>query len=570
MTGPKFEITAGCQVGLQSLAIQDICPPLFENGIDRIDWIDKDGSLAGINDAGDRSLGGLARLQCGAPWIKLWASEAQPAVAAQLEIANANGSTRFSAVSDLGGHRMWWDVVLSVVVGGLIAQARDVSAMLATMDEYRQRARHDGLTGLLNRTALRDTLSIEIGRSEATGRGGAVLMLDLDNFKFINDTLGHDVGDQILQAVAYGLREVVGDSGSLARLGGDEFAVVLPRVDSLDELRAIVESLLERLASPVESKKQILHPRASVGAALFPKHGKTPSELLKNADIALYAAKSFGRGGYVVFVPSMNGPIRRRAAAAAALRDALAENRVDAIYEPMIDLVSGSLLGFEAKLHVILSDASVMPSHDVALCNEDVDLARAIGGRILAKVTADAKRWRASGLALTHIAVNACAAEFRTGDYAERFLKRLHDAGLPPELFEVEVAETVFASRGTDYVATAIKALSTAGVKILLDDFGTGPASLSHLKRLPVSGIKIDESFIGAIEYDASDGAVVRAMIGLANGFGIGLAANGVSTAGQAQMLANLGCKSGQGDLFGRARTAAAAALMLSGRLCTT
>lgn len=541
------------------------CAPVFENGIDRIDWIAGDGALTRMNDVGKAALDGLAEELCGLSWIDLWAPEFRSSVASHIALAKANGSTRFSAASDRGGCRLWWDVVLSVSGDGLIAQARDVSDTLATMDEYRRRSRHDALTGLLNRPALRDTLALEIGRSEATGSAGAVLMLDLDNFKLINDTLGHDVGDQILQTVAEGLREVVDDKGFSARLGGDEFTVVLPNIGNLDDLREIVEALLERLGRAVEIKGHLLHPRASIGAALFPKHGKTPSDLLKHADIALYAAKSFGRGGYVLFVPSMNGPIRRRAAAVAAVREALAENRVDAFYQPMIDLASGGLLGFEAKLHVILPDGLVMPSREVAACNEDVDLARAIGERVLVKVTDDAKRWRDSGLALTHIAVNACAAEFRTGHYAERFLKRLHDAGLPPELFELEVAETVFASRGTDYVAAAIKVLSAAGVNILLDDFGTGPASLSHLKRLPVSGIKIDESFVDTIEHDASDGAIVRAMIGLANGFGISLAADGVSTDGQARMLAGLGCKTGQGDLFGRAGPAAAAASLLAG-----
>ena len=560
--------TAQRHVGLGGTASHAISTAVFENGIDRIDQITIDGTFVSINAAGDSALGGLARQHRGAPWVELWAPEAQAAVSAHLALARSSGSTRFSAASDIGGRRLWWDVVLSVVADGLIAQARDVTDMLAKMDEYRHRSRHDGLTGLLNRAALRDTLALEIGRSEATGRSGAVLMLDLDNFKLINDTLGHDVGDHILQAVADGLREVVDGTGFLARLGGDEFTIVLPGIDSRDELRVIAESLLERLGQPVEIKGRLLHPRASIGAALFPKHGKTVSDLLKNVDIALYAAKSFGRGGFVLFVPSMNGPIRRRAAAAAAVREALAENRVDAFYQPMFDLASGGLVGFEAKLHIILPDGVVMPSREVAACNEDVDLAQAIGERIFAKVTDDAKRWRDSGLMLTHIAVNACAAEFRTGNYAERFLKRLQDAGLAPELFEVEIAETVFASRGTDYVATAIKLLRASGVRILLDDFGTGPASLSHIKRLPVSGIKIDESFIGAIEHDAGDGAIVRAMIGLANGFGIGLAADGVSTVGQAKMLAGLGCRIGQGDLFGGASSAAAVASMLAKPCC--
>lgn len=537
---------------------------MFENSIDRIDWIATDGSFIGINTVGDKALGGLAAEYEGLSWVEIWAPDARATVTENLAAAKASGSARFAAASELGGRRLWWDVVLSRTDAGFVAQARDVTDMLATMDEYRHRSRHDGLTGLLNRTALKDSLAVEIGRSEATGRSGTVLMLDLDNFKLINDTMGHDAGDQVLQAVAEGLREVIGGRGILARLGGDEFTVVMPGIATPDELRAAAESLLERLGRPVESKGRTLHPRASIGAALFPKHGRTPSDLLKNADIALYAAKSFGRGGYVQFMPSMNGPIRRRAAAAAAVREALAENRVDAFYQPMFDLASGGLVGFEAKLHVVLPDGHVMPSREVASCNEDVDLAQAIGARIFAKVTDDAKRWRDSGLSLTHIAVNACAAEFRTGDYADRFLKRLHDAGLPADLFEVEVAETVFASRGTDYVAAAIKQLRAAGVRILLDDFGTGPASLSHLKRLPVSGIKIDQSFIDAIEHDASDGAIVRAMIGLANGFGIDLAADGVSTTGQARMLAQLGCKTGQGSLFGDASSAVGAASMLA------
>lgn len=548
------------QLGLNS------CAPVFENHSDRVDWIAADGTLLGMNEVGDEALGGVGKQHCGKRWVDLWASDSQALVSDRLKLVSAHGSTRFSASSDLGGRRLWWDVVLTMSTDGLIAQARDVSEMLATMDEYRHRSQHDGLTGLLNRAAIREALILEIARGEATGRSGAVLMLDLDNFKLINDTLGHDVGDKVLQAVASGLQEVIGDNGIVARLGGDEFTIVLPGVASLNELRVLVEALLERLGRVVESKGQAVHPRATIGASLFPKHGKTPSELLKNADIALYAAKSFGRGGYVVFVPSMSGPIRRRAAAAAAIREALAENRVDAFYQPLIDLASGGLLGFEAKLHVVLHDGVVMPSREVAACNEDGDLARAIGERVFTKITDDAKRWRDSGLALTHIAVNACAAEFRTGDYAERFLKRLHNAGLSPKLFQLEVAETVFASRGTDYVAAAIKTLSAAGVKILLDDFGTGPASLSHLKRLPVSGIKIDGSFIDAIEHDANDGAIVRAIIGLANGFGIGLAADGVSTDGQAKMLASLGCKIGQGDLFGQASSAEVVRSMLARR----
>ena len=538
--------------------------PIFANGIERVDWIAPDGSLVAMNDAGRAAMGSDAERYNGAAWTELWVTASRASIAAHVALAKVSGSTRFSAESSLGGRRVWWDVILSPAHDGLIAQARDISEAMATLEEYRRRSQHDGLTGLLNRGALKEALELAIRNSEATGSAGAVILIDLDNFKLINDTLGHDVGDLVLQAVAAGLCEIVGDNGHTARLGGDEFAVILLDLADPERLHVLVERLLARMSRAVAMKGRILTPHASIGVTLFPKHGTTPAELLKNADIALYAAKSFGRGGYVLFVPSMTGPIRRRAVAAAAVYEALADDRVDACYQPMIDLGCGRLLGFEAKLQVILPDRRLMPAKQIATVLDDVELAQALGERILTRVTYDAKRWRDGGLALTQIAINACAAEFRGGNYAQRFLAKIHEAGLAPALFAIEVAETVFASRCADYVASALRTLSEAGVRISLDDFGTGPASLSRLRRLPVTGVKIDESFIEAVEHDVADGAVVRAMIGLATEFGLDLAAEGVNTRGQATMLASLGCTAGQGDLFGRAASADSAADMLS------
>ncbi len=551
---------------LASSPMPEVLVTVFDNGIDRIDRIAADGSLTSINAAGRSTLGYAAKHQMtGGAWLDLWPVADRPDIAAHLALAQAGRATRFTASSGAVADRRWWDVILSPAPGdGLVAQARDVTETRAAESDFRYRAQHDGLTGLPNRAALKDELTLAIARADATGRTGAVLMLDLDNFKLINDTLGHEIGDVTLQAVAEGLREVIGGIDIPARLGGDEFAVILNDIADLDALRVVVEKLLKRLARPFEAKGRTLTPCASVGAALFPKHGRTPADLLKHADIALYAAKSFGRGGYVLFVPSMGGPIRRRAAAAAAVRGALADNRVDVFYQPMLDLGSGALLGFETKLQITLPDGRTMPPAEIASVHDDVDLAQAMGGRVLARITDDARRWRNGGLALSRIAVNACAAEFRTGDYAERFLARLAEAGLPPALFDVEVAETVFAGRGSDYVASALKVLSGAGVRVALDAFGTGPASLSHLKRLPVSGVKIDGSFVEGVEYDPADGAIVRAMIGLANGFGIGLAAEGVRTQGQAAMLRALGCKVGQGDLFGAPAPASAIPAMIA------
>ncbi len=528
---------------------------LIDNGIDRIDWIDSRDRLVGINAVGQRALG-LSDAQCraGLDWPGLWLPDHRLAVADHVRRARAGDASRFTAASGSADNPVWWDVVVSRVTGrGLVAQARDVTLARAVEEGFRQRARHDDLTGLLNRSAFKEELAIEIARHEAAGGNGMVLMLDLDNFKFINDTMGHDSGDRVLQHVATALRAVTVAGDRLARLGGDEFAILLRNVGDHDGLRDRAEAIMTHLNQPLQLASRSLSIRTSIGAVAFPKHGNSAVDLLKKADIALYAAKAFGRRGYVLFVPSMAGPLRRRAAATTVIRDALANNRVDAFYQPMIDLASGRLHGFEAKLQVFQASGRTLPATELLAVQEDVDLAETLGQRILSRVMADARRWQSSGLAVTRIAINVAAAEFRSGDYAERFLRQLAAAGLPPGLFEIEVAQTVFAGRGTDYVASALATLNAAGVRISLDAFGTGPGTLSNLKHLPVSGIKIDGAFVEAVEHDAADSAMVRAIIGIATGFGLGLGAEGISTPGQARLLRALGCDIGQGALFGAA-----------------
>lgn len=528
---------------------------LIDNGIDRIDWIDAEGRLIGLNDVGQRMLWS-SQTQCvaGMDWLDLWPADQRALVREHLGRGRTGGASRFTAASGSADNRVWWDVVLSRVDDEVVvAQARDITQARATEEAFRQRTRHDDLTGLLNRSAFKDALGAAIVAGAVTGSSGMVLMLDLDNFKFINDTMGHDTGDRVLKSVAEALGAVVGPDESLARLGGDEFAILLPNVGDSDMLCERAEAINARLCEPIDLQGRSLTTRASIGAVQFPKHGTEAVDLMKNADIALYAAKAFGRGGYVQFVPSMAGPMKRRAAAIAGVRDAMTSNRVDAFYQPVIDLASGRLHSFEARMHVVQANGRSMSAHELQLVQDDVDLAEKLGDRLLARLLEDVQRWRGSGLALTRIAVNVAAAEFRSGSYAERFLQQLETTGLSPAMFDVEVAETVLAGRGTDYVALALKTLSAAGVGVSLDAFGTGPASLSSLKRLPVNAIKIDQSFVEGVEHDAADGAIVRAIIGIASGFGIGLGAEGISTPGQARMLRALGCDTGQGDLFGKA-----------------
>jgi diguanylate cyclase (GGDEF)-like protein len=487
-------------------------------------------------------------------WLAQWAEQSKPLAIKTLAQARGDGAARATlAMRDATGGVATWDVVLSWMSGFdvVLSVARDVSERMSQEVQLRRVAYQDGLTGLLNRAALRERLDEQI--CVATGSGGsvAVLMLDLDNFKLINDTLGHDAGDAVLIETAARLQATVPSESVAGRLGGDEFAVIVASDKPGARATFLAEDLLEALRRPVTYKGRVLDTRASIGIARFPDHGTDAAELLKNADIALYAAKSFGRGGFTTYVPSMGNTLRKRAATIATVREAIAQHRLEAFYQPMVDLRSRAVLGYEALLRLRDSAGTLIPAHAIHQAFDDIDLARQIGDTMFERVAVDVQHWKNAGIPVGRIALNASAAEFRAGDFAPRLLEKLRRAELAPELFEIEVAETVLAGRGTDYVATALADLSEAGVRVALDEFGTGASSLAQLKRLPFHSIKIDRTFVGTLEDDNEDRAIVRAIVGLADGLGLGMTAVGVETSGQVAALRKLGCNVGQGNLLG-------------------
>lgn len=487
-------------------------------------------------------------------WLAQWADQSKPLAIKTLAQARSDGAARATlAMSDATGGVASWDVVLSRMSGSdaVLSVARDVSERMSLEVQLRRVAYQDGLTGLLNRVALRERLDEQI--CVATGSQGsvAVLMLDLDNFKLINDTLGHDAGDAVLIETAARLRATVPSENLVGRLGGDEFAVIVASDKPCARATFLAEDLLEALRRPVTYKGRVLDTRASIGIATFPDHGTDASELLKNADIALYAAKSFGRGAFTTYVPSMGNTLRKRASTIATVREAIAQHRLEAFYQPMVDLRSRAVLGYEALLRLRDSAGTLIPAHAIHQAFDDIDLARQIGDTMFERVAVDVRHWKNSGVPVGRIALNASAAEFRAGDFAPRLLEKLRRADLAPEIFEIEVAETVLAGRGTDYVATALADLAHAGVRVALDEFGTGASSLAQLKRLPFHSIKIDRTFVGTLEDDNEDQAIVRAIVGLADGLGLGMTAVGVETSGQVAALRQLGCDVGQGSLLG-------------------
>ena len=463
----------------------------------------------------------------------------------------------------------WWDLVIAPITGDngsptrLVAIARDVTEQKLAERSAHWSANHDALTGLANRSLLQERLDEAIETAVAYGRRFALLLLDVDDFKRTNDSAGHDAGDALLCTFADRLRNAIGPRDTVARLGGDEFAIVLGGVGAEDVLERKVAGILASLREPCAHNGRLLDCHASIGASLFPLHGANRPTLLKNADVALYTAKSAGGATLRIFKPAMRDRMQLRASMLNLARDAIHHRRILPHYQPKVNLKTGAVDGFEALLRWRDPLLGIQLPGTIHAAFEDFNLAAEISDRMIQAVIGDLARWRDQQVDVGHIAINAAAAEFRRGDFADRLLGRLERAGLPPRLLQVEVTETVFLGRGADYVERALKSLSQAGVKIALDDFGTGYASLSHLKQFPVNIIKIDRSFVEGLAVDPNDVAIIDAVVNLARSLGIDVVAEGIETAAQHRRLQRLGCNFGQGYLYGKAGPAAGVAAVL-------
>ncbi|WP_411290320.1 EAL domain-containing protein [Sphingorhabdus sp.] len=416
-------------------------------------------------------------------------------------------------------------------------------------------ATHDSLTHLGNRTLFHSQLATALVNAERDGSGVAVILIDVDHFKQINDSLGHDAGDAVLCSFASRLRDVVREGDTVARLGGDEFGIVLTSVKARKHLATIVESLNMRLREKLEHNGRLIECRASIGVAVYGEHAKTAEGLIKCGDLALGVAKA-KRGCAVDFHPDMETAFEREINMTALARTAIAEDRVFPYYQPKVDLLTGELTGFEALLRWDQASGRLGMPHMIAPAFLDTELALVIGNRMMNLVLDDMQKWVAAGLQFSQVALNTCAGDFAANDFAERLLAAMKVRGLSPSLIEVEVTESVFLDRGSHYVLRALTTLAKRGVRIALDDFGTGFASLTHLKKFPVHVLKIDQTFVSGLGKSSDDAAIVRALIGLGSSLGIETVAEGIETHEQAAFVRSCGCTVGQGYLYGMARPA--------------
>ena len=435
----------------------------------------------------------------------------------------------------------------------IILTVRDVTEEKTAEERMRWSASHDALTGLANRADFQDELDHALELARKSDGCVGLLIIDLDHFKQINDALGHAAGDRLLQAFAGRLRTAVRAGDRIARLGGDEFAILVPDLLSEQRFVELCNSIHERLREPFIEKGRVLDCRVSIGAAIYPQHGTKPKDMLICADMALFAAKRAGRSTTIMYSPLLSVEMQRGTSMVKTARTAVQENRIAPYYQPKLDLADGSVVGFEALLRWRDKRNRVQLPATIEAAFGDHEVAAAISDRMIELAIADMRKWLDNGVCFGHVAVNASAAEFRRDDLAERILKSLHEAKIPPEYFQLEVTEMVFLGRGAEYVQRALALLSSKGIKIALDDFGTGYASLRHLKQFPVDILKIDRSFVRNMENDPDDDAIIRAVVNLGKNLGIKVVAEGIENMNQAERLIGLGCDYGQGFLFSKA-----------------
>jgi diguanylate cyclase (GGDEF)-like protein/PAS domain S-box-containing protein len=412
-------------------------------------------------------------------------------------------------------------------------------------------ANHDPLTGLPSRTLFQARLSKALAETEQNRTPVCLLLIDLDDFKDVNDSFGHDAGDALLKETARRLFKMVTACDTAARLGGDEFAVLLTDPSLLDQGVAFAESIIKSLNQPLFSYAgQSIATRASIGMAMYPDHAAEPAELLKAADIALYRSKAAGRNRVTMYAPAMRVATALRITLRREMREALSQDQIVPYYQPQVCLATGAIIGFEALARWHHPTQGLLIPSTFGAAFDDVELATLVGQRLIGTIAADMRNWLSSGLSFGRVAVNLSHAEFTHPGFADDLLRALDASQVPTQYLEVEITEKVLLDGRLDAVSSVLKTLCDQGIKIALDDFGTGYASLTHLKRFPVDHIKIDRSFVQDLEQDSDDEAIVAAVIGLGRSLKLQITAEGVETAGQAQRLQEMGCEYAQGFYF--------------------
>jgi diguanylate cyclase (GGDEF)-like protein/PAS domain S-box-containing protein len=435
------------------------------------------------------------------------------------------------------------------IVVGNIGIIRDITERKCYEEQLKHLATHDELTGLANRSLLLDRLEQSIHYARRSKRLVAVLFLDLDRFKFINDSLGHGFGDQVLCAVGRRLQQAVREADTVARFGGDEFAIVLAEVAEAEDVGLIAAKILRLLAEPHRlAGREVTH-TACMGLSLYPKDSDDAATLIRNADMAMCRAKKDKQNSFAFYSPDMNQRILETLELEEALRRALERSEFCLYYQPKIDLASGRIVGCEALLRWQHPQRGmVSPANFIPLA-EETGLIVPLGTWVLREACRQAIQWQEQGLPALSMAVNISGRQFREPDFVDIVERALQESGLEPGHLELEITESVAMENVETAIMTWID-LKVLGVSLSVDDFGTGYSSLNYLKQFPIHSLKIDRTFVRDIASDPNDAAIASSVIALAQNMGLKVVGEGIEAEEQLTFLRDRGCDMGQGYLF--------------------
>ncbi len=427
-------------------------------------------------------------------------------------------------------------------------------------------ANHDTLTGLPNRGMFNGRLTQALARAQRLRTMAAVLFVDLDRFKVINDTLGHDAGDHLLKQLAGRLRECLREGDTIGRQGGDEFVVLIEDVADPAQIGGVAQKILDTVARPYMISGQEFHVTASIGISVYPDDGQDQQTLLKNADIAMYRAKEQGKNNHKFYSAQMNSHSFERLALETSLRRAVERNEFLLHYQPKVDMRTGRITGVEALVRWQHPDMGMVPPAQFIPLAEETGLIAPIGDWVLRTACAEAQSWIAQGMSAIGVAVNLSARQFARDELAPSILRVLRETNLDPRLLELEITESIV-MHNADRAAEVLEQLTRLGVRVAIDDFGTGYSSLSYLKRFPISSVKIDRSFVLDVPDDKDDAAITQAIIAMAHSLRLRVIAEGVETSEQYRFLVANECDEMQGYYFSKPVDAASIARLLAARV---
>jgi len=523
-------------------------------------WLsDRNSCMIAVNQSYCRASGKAEEAIVGRSVAEIWPAEVAAEMSRQeAETLNSLQQRRRESVQDIAdGSRRSYEHISTPVLDssgqlvGVAGVARDITQIRQDEERIRDLAEHDALTTLPNRTQLHQRLTQALALTVGEQAGIALMFLDLDHFKNINDTLGHDVGDELLKQVAQRLRAHLDARDTVSRQGGDEFIVLLQQATGPAQVAQIAQRLIEVVSKPFQVGRHELQVGVSIGISTYPGDGVDIGSLLKNADTAMYQAKAAGGGAYQFFTAEMNAHIMVRVALENSLRQAIRNQEFELHYQPQVDGASGELLGLEALIRWNHPEQGpISPARFIPIA-EEAFLINPIGEWVLREACRQARAWTDQGLAPRVMAVNLSAVQFRQQNLVDQVASALQASGLEARWLELEITESAFI-HNTERIIELLAQLRGLGVKLSVDDFGTGYSSLGYLKRLPFDKIKIDQSFVRDLPGNPDDAAITRAIIGIAGSLHKEVIAEGVETAEQREFLLRQGCLSMQGYFFAR------------------